>query len=496
MRFLTSSSVPAILLCSALILASCGKQQSQESGDIPITTSSDEAREVFIQGLEQFDLGEIQIAQNMFEEALTKDPKFALAAAFRTMTSQSAADWKLFLDRAIAAREGISSGEDLIIQMLETYARDDAQKRYELAKELVNTYPKSQRALMLLAREQQNMKEFTIARTTLSKVIDVDSKWAPPYRMLALTYLFDEPRDFDEAKAYMEKFVELKPLIASGHIGLGDVYRARVELEKARDEYARAAEVDPKSFIALVKLGHANTFLGDFSAAREDFTKAEDAATDDEVIQAQNYGTLTYVYAGDYDAALGSNDAVLVKIGELDLADDKMNEQYMETYQQRAIIALYAGKYAIASQAANAVAEYSRAVGEMMDVPELRKNIEAEILMLQGIVSARMGEYAVAMEKAEAMPALLEGINNPRKLEGYHAVLGIIHLLEKNYEYAIEHLRQADQSNIYVKYHLALALEGAGNTAEAKKLFKEVADYNFNSVYYAVVRYDAVAHSK
>jgi tetratricopeptide (TPR) repeat protein len=496
MRFHSMISLPAILFLALIMLASCGKQQKDVGDDITLTTTSDEAREYFEKGLDQFDLGEYQDARSWFDQALAADPKFAMAAAYRAMTSETAADWKKYYDIAENAREGISPGEDLIVQMLGTVVRDDPQKRYELAKDLVNTYPKSKRALMLLANEQQNMKEYTIARTTLSKVIDVDPSWAPPYRLLATSYLFDDPKDFDEAKAYMEKFVELKPNVSSSHIGLGDVYRARGELQKARDEYARAVELDPESYVALLKLGHAHTFLADYVAAREDFAKARDVATPDGRIAAENYGTLTWVYAGDYDASLSANDAVLVDIENLELPQDKRDEQYMYTYQQRALIAMHGGQMAVAEQAATDMATYARSVADMIDVPEVAKNVEAEILMLEGIVAAHMGEYARAMEKAEAIPAILENINNPHKLEGYHTVLGIIHLLEKNYEYAIEHLREADQQNVYVKYHLALALAGANKTDEARQLFEEVANYNFNSAYYAVVRNEAIARLK
>ncbi len=46
---------------------------------------------------------------------------------------------------------------------------------------------------------------------------------------------------------------------------------------------------------------------------------------------------------------------------------------------------------------------------------------------------------------------------------------------------------------MYIRYHLALAEEGAGNSAEAKKLFREVSEWNFNSVGFALVREDAAA---
>jgi hypothetical protein len=44
---------------------------------------------------------------------------------------------------------------------------------------------------------------------------------------------------------------------------------------------------------------------------------------------------------------------------------------------------------------------------------------------------------------------------------------------------------------MYNKYHLALALEGAGRKDEARELFRQVAESDFNALGYARVREDA-----
>jgi tetratricopeptide (TPR) repeat protein len=58
--------------------------------------------------------------------------------------------------------------------------------------------------------------------------------------------------------------------------------------------------------------------------------------------------------------------------------------------------------------------------------------------------------------------------------------------------YAVGHLQQGNPFDPYIKYQLAVAAEGAGDAARAKKLFREVADYNFNAVGFALVRKDAL----
>ena len=86
---------------------------------------------------------------------------------------------------------------------------------------------------------------------------------------------------------------------------------------------------------------------------------------------------------------------------------------------------------------------------------------------------------------------------NPRKLERYNELLGLIALEQDDYESAIAHYRKAnlstspgngDVKNIYM---LATALYAAGRTDEANELLEQVASWNFNSVWFAMLRNEA-----
>jgi hypothetical protein len=80
-------------------------------------------------------------------------------------------------------------------------------------------------------------------------------------------------------------------------------------------------------------------------------------------------------------------------------------------------------------------------------------------------------------------------------MENYHELVGLTHLLQNRHREAVAEYRQANLTNIYVKYHLALALEGAGQADEARALFREIGTNNFNTVAFALVRKDALARA-
>src|SRR5690349_4086555 len=124
--------------------------------------------------------------------------------------------------------------------------------------------------------------------------------------------------------------------------------------------------------------------------------------------------------------------------------------------------------------------------------PAFTRGQQAQIAYLEGWTAARRGDYASAQKQADRINQLLAPDANPRKLEPMHQLEGFIALYQSNYKDAAAHLRLGNLLDPYVKYQFAVATEGAGDAAQAKKLFREIADYNFNALGFALVRKDAI----
>ena len=73
--------------------------------------------------------------------------------------------------------------------------------------------------------------------------------------------------------------------------------------------------------------------------------------------------------------------------------------------------------------------------------------------------------------------------------------MGLVSLLQGDYNGAIGHFDAANPNNVYTQYHLALAYEGAGNSAAAMEIFESLAVNNFNFANYALIRADAIEKS-
>ena len=113
---------------------------------------------------------------------------------------------------------------------------------------------------------------------------------------------------------------------------------------------------------------------------------------------------------------------------------------------------------------------------------------KASVLALQAISAVLDGKYDDAKSKAAEIKSTLEPITDPFKLDGYEFVLGFLSLKQKNFPEAVAHFEKTQQTSVYNRYWLALAYEGSGNKDKANAIFKEIAQYNFNGIEYALIR--------
>ena len=312
---------------------------------------------------------------------------------------------------------------------------------------------------------------------------------APSDATLGNNYIFGEPRDFAKALEQMQAGVALAPNEPNAHMFVGDAYRAQRNLAKARDEYSRGHELDPRDPILLVKLGHANTFLGDYTAARANYDSAEAVARAGQRGGFVPFRAFVSVYAGEPAAAIDELNRLVQAVDGMGVTDPTASK--VNALTSVVTIAIHSGLRTAAEQALKQLEPLLMQQADQAGNPAFRRGQEATIAYFQGWLAAKSGDYAAAQQQADRINELLAPDANPRKLEPMHQVEGFIALYQKQYSQAADHFRHGNPFDPYVKYQLALATEGAGDVAGARKLFREVADYNFNALGFALVRRDA-----
>ncbi len=119
---------------------------SANTGAIPVTAASDEARSLYLEGRALSEQLKAHDGRAKYEAALAKDPSFAMAHYQLAVNSATAKDFFSHLKEAVALSDKASDGERLTILALEAGGNAQPAKALEYQQELVAKYPNDERA--------------------------------------------------------------------------------------------------------------------------------------------------------------------------------------------------------------------------------------------------------------------------------------------------------------------------------------------------------------
>lgn len=491
---LTMWKTTLALTCNALAfliwVTACNQNTSSQPAkapDLPLTTASVEARTAVQRGLEYLDLGTNEKARQAFSEAIEKDSSFSMAYLFRANTANSSQEYVADIRAAEAHLEGASEAEKLMLAYEQTFIDNNWEQRLEISQKLVQTNPDIARFQYILGNTYQEGNQPEKARECYQKAIELSPHWTGGYLANMNSYIFIDPKDLKKAQDYGQRLVELAPQSASAHIALGDCFRAQNDLQKARDAYTKAVELDPANPATHNRKGHVNTFLGNMGDALQDFSEAAKLDSTNQ-FDALRFKTYTSLYAGDYQKGMErliemAGNPTAFGLGARQLANAKAR-----CLDEASLVAFHLGQTAKMQELFTPLSAALRQEIEEADAPDYEVVIQADLLQKEALAAAQGGKFTIAKNKLEQSKTLLEPVKNPRKMQSYHFAHGYLSMQQKKYTEAITHLQQANQDQVYHRYWLAKAYELAGKKEEAMNLFRGIADFNFNSIGYALIR--------
>src|SRR5256886_7652328 len=161
---------------------------------------------------------------------------------------------------------------------------------------------------------------------SMAKALELSPRLYVAHVIMGNNYIFGEPRDFTKALGHMQEAEALAPDESNAHMFVGDAYRAQKNLEKAREEYLRGHALEPRNAVLLVKAGHANTFLGDYAAARADYDSAMALGRANEKAAYAPFRAYVSVYAGDPGAAIAELNRLVASVDGMGVPDPKANK--------------------------------------------------------------------------------------------------------------------------------------------------------------------------
>ena len=466
-------------------------------GGIPLSSASKSAITQYKKIRKLADKGDFIEANQAARQLTEEDPEFVGGWIMLGNTALSGEQFARATAKANELSVKGTEGEQLWADINMSFVTNDAAEGLRLGKVLVDKYPESPRAWIVLSGLQGAQNQHDEARASASKAIILAPDQPISYNTLGFSYLYNTPKDFTKAEKNFKRAMELDPQEDNFWVNVGDVHRAMGDLDVARSDYSNAMEIDASNAVAAVKRAHVNSFLGNFEEARADYDTGIAAGKEGNLSTLTNYRAFVNLHAGDHQAAVAELNGELERIDTLAMPADQKTGSRNFLLTNIANICFH---YEMLDEAATAVEQLSASLAESgrnSGVEDFARQQQATAAFWRGKLAARQGRFELAETEAEEFAALLAEDDNPRKMEPYHELHGLISLMQEDYDAAVGHYRQANLStsptagNVKNIYLLARALQGAGKTEEADELLKQAANWNFNSVWFAMIRSDA-----
>ncbi len=486
-----------IPLAAACTAANSDKQAEASGVSIPLwamSSSSAEAKQHLNAAERLGDGGRINEAYQESKRAVAADSAFGFAYLRVAQRAQSFDEYRINLQRAQAYETTANPTEKLLIEMERKRFDRDQQGALELAHQLVKSEPSNVRSWGELITNQISSGDVAGARLSAKKALDLSMQYGGSHLAYGRLLVQTEPKDLAQAETHILEGGKLWPREPLSYDYLGDLRRAQGRLEEAAVAYTRQIEMDPKANEGYDQRGHAYTFLGKYDQARADYDAAVRLSKGNDPSIETRYRAYAAAYAGDIPKALKELEELKQAVDGMKIPEP--DGEKINILDDEFVLATHARMFDVAERALAEQRPLQMKFVEKTNTPEFRRGAEADLASAEARLAVFKGEYARADGKIAEYMRLVEKDRNPTKLWRVHALKGFEALFQKKYREAITEFDQAAPDAPYIWYHRALALEGAGNVAEAKAEFKKVATYNFNNAAYAAVRADAIKRAQ
>lgn len=476
-----TKSVRLLTLCALpLVFAGFSGNGNQK---VPITTSSQEARELFLTGRNLQERLQGQESLKYFEKAVAKDPNFALAHLYFANSQPSAKGFFEQLNKAVALMDKVSEGERLWILGVQAGADGYPMKQREYYQKLVAAYPEDERTHNLLGNQYFGQQEFALAIEEFEKATAIAPKFSQPYNQLG--YAYRSVENYEAAEKAFRKYIELIPNDPNPYDSYAELLLKMGRFDESVKQYQAALSHNPNFVASYIGIATDLCLQNKHAEARAQLQKLYGIARNDGERRAALFAmAVSYVDEGKTEMAMA-------ELNKQFVLAEKINDAAAMSGDQGAMGNIFyeSGKYD------EAMAKFERSLkiieGSNLSAA-VKENAKRVYLYNAGRVALNKKDAATAKAKAEEFRAQAEAAKNTFQIWLAHELAGTIALAENNYDQAIEHLQQANQQNPYTFYRLALAYEGKGEVKQAKDACTKAARFNaLNNLNYAFMRMKA-----
>tara|TARA_B100000676_G_scaffold300575_1_gene346445 strand:- start:4078 stop:5667 length:1590 start_codon:yes stop_codon:yes gene_type:complete len=485
-------------LLSLILIISFYRCSSKEIIQLPITTSSPEALEYYKRAMLSYQVGDVIECNEDLKLALSVDPNFAMALEF--YQSQNQRENIEFQLKAKSQFQNISEAEQKIISIRESYREGNMDKALENAKWLVDNHGDSYESYVWLGLVQSDRYELDDAILSLKKAIELNKDSYNAYNLLMghhigageQVMLPADKRDVELGMKYGDELIRIRGDHGYPYHFKANVYRQLGQFEKAKPLYEKSIEKrkgrssEPTAYLVS---GHNYMFSGDLETARKRYNRAIELEKEPNwKFVLSFYLTVSHIFDNDYYGALDNINKVEKGLSLYNFDEVSLLSRKRDISWQKLVCYAHNQMEEEAYGALSDQVKYNKMRAKLLNDDNVFRNVKSFEQYLTAWVNILFGKYEVAKKNLITLRGLQEKINDPTAMHGYHHLLGLTHLMEGNYEAAVENFKKGDETDIYFNYFKGLSLKAAGENIAAEKIFTDIININFAAWDLAIVK--------
>ncbi|MGE5394997.1 MAG: tetratricopeptide repeat protein [Candidatus Saccharibacteria bacterium] len=233
-----------------LAMAAAASSQQKSYSDLPVTTDSPLALQLYNQGVNDLVSVKISEARDNFTKAVELDPEFMMAnamIAIENLFTNNPDQFKAYVNRAINSKAQLNESEKLVQQAMQKLRDDPQADITQYGQELVSQNPKSYLAHQLLVTFQQMNRDSEGVIKTCESMLSLTDNPGPVYNIMGYAYM--ATNQMDKAKDAFEKYLRTEPDNANAYDSMGDYYAKSQDFDQAQQSYMRAYQMDSTNFM-------------------------------------------------------------------------------------------------------------------------------------------------------------------------------------------------------------------------------------------------------
>ena len=447
---------------------------------VPITTTSAEAKALYLQARALTDQLRAHDGRVLFEQAVARDPSFAMAHYNLAVSAATPKGLSEEVNAAVALSATATEGERLLILALQARSNAEPAKALQYNEQLAAMFPRDERVHLGLGLAYFGQQDYEKAAAEFRQAIQIDSSYSPAYNMLGYAY---RPLGRNaEAEAAYKGYIRLIPNDPNPYDSYAEFLMKAGRFDESIAAYEKALSIDPHFAGSFVGITADRMFKGQYAEAIAQAQKLYDSARDD----------------GDRRQALFNQALADVDAGKTDKAVQRLDAEYTLDAGIADTAAMSADAVAVGDvllDAGNpdaARARYALALslvttsGQSASVKEDAKL--ADRYNMARVALARH-DLATAKADAEAYAIGAQAKHNVLRMRQAHELAGLIAIHDQKFDLAVTELGQANQQDPAVLFATARAYQGAGDAAKARTWAAAAANANtLPTLPYAFIR--------